>query len=195
MIAAVTSAVWALLPGCTGTATIEASALNYRAIDPPRALAARLRAHQCYWWTEDDRVLIALESERRAILAPGLEQVFQMSLSLERLPRGKARNYRVGTEELRARVRIGPMEGRFTSTRGIVAIYRDGANRLRGSFRLQVRRETAQLLGGFAGAAVFQFQGVFDAVHDPQRGRSILTATESAGYERSEPSAAAPTAE
>ena len=172
--------------GCGGFATVEWVPLNYREIDPPKALATHVRLSECYWWLEDDgRVGVAMQERVRVPWSPGLEQSLQISLEFERLPAGRARNYEVGRRELRARVRAGPLEGRFTSRVGIATLSRDdSSSRLSGSFRIASDRQVAGLLGGFGTPSHYLVQGVFEAIRDPDRGRAIATSTEAAGFER-----------
>jgi hypothetical protein len=112
-----------------------------------------------------------------------------MSLVVEGLPAGEARNYLMSERALRAVVRLGPLESRFVGTQGILALYRDERDGLRGSFRLLVQRESRRMLGGWGGPATFLMQGEFRAVHDARRGREIAAATEPPGWERDPPAA------
>jgi hypothetical protein len=162
-----------LLCACQGRGRVEFIDLNYREIDPPAPRTQRMNVERCYWWADESgQVWIALEHEQSVLL--GAERfVFQMSLVLEKLPAGHARNYLVTKRELRAAARLGPAEGRFVSLSGIVALYRESDDRLRGSFRLEVAREIGQLLGGWGRPTHHLMQGTFVAVHDEQRGRRI----------------------
>ncbi len=120
----------------------------------------------------------------------GLEHfVFQLSLSLEKPPAGRARNYLVSRRELRAVARFGPAESRFVSISGIVALYRKPHDRLRGSFRLQVAQQAQKLLGlgGWSRPRRYLTLGTFTAVHDEERGRRIAAETESFGWDRKPP--------
>jgi len=169
--------------GCSGHGQIELSSLNYRAIDPPPPRAARLELDRGYWWTDaDGQVWIALSGRRQLLCGPPLR--FDMSLVLEKLPAGPARNYQVGFRELRAMSRWGPTESRFTSVAGVVALYRRPQERLRGSFRLIVQRQYRQLLGGWSGPSSYLLQGTFEAVHDEKAGQAIAAQTEAYGWER-----------
>ena len=184
---AATSAL--LCAGCArGNATLQIASLNYRSIDPPAARVMDVRASGCYWWTDDaDRVWVAFERRFHSLLIPQLNSTFQFSLMLEKLPAGHARNYEARREELRARVRTGPFEIRFVSRQGIVALYRERGDRIRGHFRLQVLREVSRLLGGWGRPAQYLMIGRFNAVHDEKRGRAIAEATESLGFDRKTP--------
>ena len=171
--------------GCAGGGHLELISLNYRAIDPPAPRASTLEVDRCYWWTDDaGRVWVALESVRHPWFTPFGPFLFQMSLALDRLPAGRARDYSVAQRELRALARLGPVESRFTAVAGVVAVYRATGDKLRGSFRLHVRREVSRLLGGWSEPTSFLMHGTFTALHDAARGRPIAEQTESHGWER-----------
>ena len=161
--------------GCSGGAHLEFTALNFRSIDPPPPYS-RSRFDHCYWWTDEKgRVWIAMERRVASILGEDFTFEFQLSLLLERLPAGRARNYTVGKREFRALARIGPLESRFTSSAGIVALYRASGDRLRGSLRMQVVRQSVNpLLGGWTRPARYLIAGTLEAVHDERRGRAIV---------------------
>ncbi len=68
-----------------------------------------------------------------------------------------------------------------------MALYRDSGDRLKGSFRLDVLRQSQRLLGGWTPPSRFIMLGTFDAVPDAGRGRQIVAATEASGWEREAP--------
>ncbi len=141
-----------------------------------------------------------MQHQQTPLFHPKLRLHFQLSLVLQKLPAGPALDYKVTKETLRARVRFGPWESRFTSQVGIVALYRESsASRgdaeapLRGSARLQAARVASQWLGGWGRPTRYLMLLSFVAVHDEQRGRPIADATESQGWGR-DTSAPAPPA-
>lgn len=179
------SALLALAWGCAGGGRLELSSLDYRSIDPPAARGASVPLDRCHWWTDDEgRLWVAMESVSRPLFGALGPAVLQLSLELEGLPAGQARNYLAGQRQLRAVARFGPAESRFVSAAGIVAVYRAGGDRLRGSFRLQVRRQTGRLLGGWSAPTSWLMQGTFVATHEPRRGSAIAGATEAHGWGR-----------
>jgi len=182
--------------GCHGTGRIELASLNFRAIDVPAGPPPRVDRYDldccCWWTTPDGQLWLAMQQQRRFFLNPRLRLEFQLSLRLERPPAGPARDYPLGSEELRARLRFGPWESRFTARTGILALYREPGDRLRGSLRAEVAGVAARLLGGWSRPARYLLLGTFTAVRDEQRGRPIAEATESSGWERAPPAEQAP---
>jgi len=171
--------------GCAPAGRIELVALNFTSIDPPAPTTGSLDLDHCYWWEDEDGQLwFAAESGMRPFFGQLGDFRFHLSLALERLPAGKARDYDIRRRELRAVARFGPTESRFTSSRGIMAVYRESHDRLRGSFRIHVRREMTRLLGGWGNPTSYVMQGTFTARHDSARGRPIAKDTESQGWER-----------
>lgn len=172
------------LAGCRGGGRVEFIALSYTAIDPPSPAVTRLELDGCYWWTdEQDQLWIAMERDFSPLLFPIARMTFRMSLALEKPPAGPARNYELGQRELRAVVRLGPVESRFTSRVGIVAIYRKSGARLRGSLRIEASREVYAVFGWSRPSRMLML-GTFEAVRDEGRGRAIAEATEAQGWSR-----------
>jgi hypothetical protein len=184
------------LAGCAGTGRVSVAALDYQAIDPPAGPPAQftqLDLDACCWWTDaDGHVWVAMACERPSWLVPEWRFRFLLSLALDQPPAGRARDYRLGQKELRGVARFGPAQSRFESVRGIVALYREPGEQLRGSFRMEAAREVQQLLGGWSRASRYFMMGTFRAVHDEARGRRIAADAEALGPERPPP-ASSPT--
>lgn len=181
--AAVLSLSAGLCAGCGGRGQIQLAALNYREIDPPAPRIISFDVQHAYWWIDEDgAVWIGLESDRSWLLIPE-HLTFQLSLVLERLPAGRMRDYKVSQRELRGVLRFGPAENRFESISGIVALYRDPGDRLRGSVRLDVARFGRQMLD-WTGPSRYLLLGTFVAVSNEERGRLIAAATEAEGWAR-----------
>jgi hypothetical protein len=181
-----------LLAGCQGSGQVQIAALNFQAIDPPEGPPPRfwqLDLDRCYWWTDEvGHVWVALERDQRSLLLGEMGHLrFQLSLALGEPPAGRARDYRISRREMRVTARFGPAQSRWVSMSGIVALYREPQDRLRGSFRLDVSREVQQLLGGWGNAARYLMMGTFTAVHDEVAGRRIAADTESLGLEGEPP--------
>jgi hypothetical protein len=174
-------ACWA---GCRGGGKVDFILLSYQSIDPPSPAVTTVELDGCYWWIDEEkRLWIAMEREIRPVLVPFAHFTFQLSLALDKPPAGPARDYEIGARELRAVVRLGPTESRFTSRRGIVAIYREGPDRLRGSLRIEASREVYAVFGWTQPSRML-ILARFSAVRDPERGRLIAATTEANGWHR-----------
>ncbi len=181
--------------GCNGGGRLDLISLDYGAIDPPAAKPTRVTIDECYWWTDEaGRLWIALAVHRGLPLVPASHVHFCLTLRLDAPPAGKARDYRVGRDELRGVARLAGLQSRFTSAIGIVAVYREGGERLRGALRVQTSRETATLLGAWSRPSRVLLLGEFSAVRDAGRGRRIADQTESDGWQHDESPASRPVA-
>lgn len=183
----------AFLPACAGSASLHLTPLNYQSIDPPSPAMIDLNMDHCCWFTDDaGQVCIAMNRTIPSILGEKFRFDFLLSLVLEKLPAGKARNYNIRSRELRALARGGPAESRFTSHIGILALYREAGDRLRGNLRLEVGRQESSFLGVWTRPARYLLLGSFEAVHDERRARPILEESESSGFTRPPPPATQP---
>ncbi len=171
--------------GCHGGGRLELTSLSFKSVDPPAPRVSSVKLRECYWWTDDaGQVWIAMQAQWSFWFNPKLRLELQMSLVLEKLPAGVARNYQLGNQTMRGRIRFGLWESRLASQVGIAAVYRESGDRLRGSMRLQATRVTSQLLGNWGRPVRYLVLGDFTAVHDEQRGRVIAELTESSGWNR-----------
>lgn len=171
--------------GCAGGGRLDFISLDYGNIDPPAPRPSTLKLSRGYWWTgEHDELWLSLEAVARPLAGAAGNATFQLSLRLERMPAGEARDYRINSQSLRAVAQFGPLESRFTSRRGILALYREKDGRLRGSLRISAQREDRRMLGGWTQPTPMLLLGQFVAVPDEEAGRPIAEKTESAGWER-----------
>jgi hypothetical protein len=179
------SALWAGW-GCTGGGQVELTALDYQMIDPPAAKMAKMDVDRAFWWQDaEGYVWIGLERVTAPLFGRFGTFSFQHSFAVDRPPASKrGRNYILGTREFRARYKLGPSESRFVSRTGILALYPEPGDRMRGTFKLEAMRQTSRLLGGWGPATRYLLMGSFVAVHDAGRGEAIATATESNGWDR-----------
>ena len=171
--------------GCHRAGQVEIASLNYVAIDPPAPRVARVGLDHCYWWTDEQgRVRIAMERDQPWVLGPAHVEhfVFQLSLTLEKPPAGKSRNYLLSKRQMNGAARFGPAHSRFVSAAGIVALYREPGDRMRGSFRIRVARQGLQLLGGWSPVSRHLMSGTFIAKHDEERGQQIATQVAEDGW-------------
>lgn len=173
------------LSGCRGGGDVQIVSLDFRSIDPPTPRVFELSFDKCAWKTDaDGRLWLAMSRDMRSILGPLGRVQFELSMRLEKLPSGKARNYSLAADEVRVRIRTALSETRLMSTAGILALYREGGDVVRGSFRFQANRYTLQILGGWTPGARFLFLGHFIAVPDEGDAAAIIESTEGPGFER-----------
>ncbi len=177
-----------LLAGCS-RGRVELTPLQFRTIDPPAPRAVGFEIQDAIWDEDaDGRLRIALRREATVPIV-NLRQRLVLSLLLERLPNGKAREYRLTRTSLRGLAEVGPGQARFESIGGIAAVYReDAADEIRCVFRVLAQRSTARLLGGFGKPTRVLLQGEVRARRDARTG-AWVTETEQGGFERSGESA------
>lgn len=176
------------LAGCRGGGNVQLISLDFRSIDPPAPRVFELSFDRCVWWSDErGRLWLAMSRDLQSIFGPLGRVQFEMSIRLEKPPSGRARNYSLAAEEVRARIRTALSETRLTSISGILAVYREGGEGMRGSFRFQANRHTLQILGGWSRGARFLFLGRFHAVPDAGEAGAIVESTEGPGFERGEP--------
>ncbi len=177
--------------GCRGGGDVQLISLDFRSIDPPAPRVFELSFDRCVWWSDaNGRLWLAMSRDMQSILGPLGRVQFEMSIRLEKPPSGKARNYSLAADEVRARIRTALSETRLTSISGILAVYRESGDALRGSFRFQANRHTLQILGGWSRGARFLFLGRFHAAPDAGEAAAIVESTEGPGFERGEPTSA-----
>lgn len=185
-----------LWTGCHRAGQVEIASLNYVAIDPPAPRVSRVGLDHCYWWMDEEgRVQIAMERDQSWVLGPTHVEhfVFQMALTLEKPPAGKSRNYLLSKRQMNGAARFGPAHSRFVSAAGIVALYREPGDHMRGSFRIRVARQGLQLLGGWSPVSRHLMMGTFIAKHDEERGQRIVAQVAENGWPVPSEDAAAPT--
>ena len=171
--------------GCTGHSRLEFIPLSCRTVEPPPARTTALRAGRCYWWQDEyGQVWVAMEHENRSALGRYASFALRLSLVLDKLPAGRARDYTLTRRSFRGVFRSPTGESRFISTAGAATLQSPSGNRLRGSFRLLGQRQASRVLGDWGPPSSYLIQGTFEAVRDEVRGGRILADTESQGWGR-----------
>jgi hypothetical protein len=175
----------AVCGACRGGGRVELASLSTKSIDPPQALTGKLRLGECRWWTDGEgRVWFAAQRHIGSILGPRWAFNFQLSLVVEKLPAGSARNYKIRGNGLRAVMQAGPLKRRLVSINGILALYRESQDRMRGSLRVQVSAQSLSLVTGWSKPSRQLFMSEFTAVRDDRGAPQIVEATEADGFER-----------
>ena len=135
--------VLGLLLLCTACSPgkIELVSLQFKTIDPPRPQAIEVELQHAHWQETESGRLQITASREATIPIVNLRQRVLFSLELERLPRGKAKEYKLDRQTLRGYVEVGPQQGRFESLGGIAVVYgTDDENSIRVLFRLIANR-------------------------------------------------------
>lgn len=171
--------IFYFLAGCSGSAALHMVPTGYTRMDVQAPLVVPLHAARCWYWIDDNRQI------RVAMSNPGAGRTLELSLVLDGLPAGAARNYRVTRYTLRGTVSRGAEHTRFASVRGIAAVWLDGPDRIHGRFRMSTKYERFNLLLGWHGAQEVLLLGEFRAVRDRDRCEGVLARTEQDGMERS----------
>lgn len=178
-----------LAVGCSAPGNLELVSMSFQSIDPPAPFSHKLPLREATWWTDADGTLWIAGDHLTALpIGPVDRFTMQLSLRLPRLPNGKARNYTLTSDSLRAVLDLGPGRSRLQSTRGIAAVYREPGDRLRVSVRCQTARQNRGL-SDWTKPEPFLLLAEFVARHaaDPAAGRVVVQATEGDGFERAAP--------
>lgn len=151
-------------------------------------LVQRITPDECYYWVnEKNELCLAMRAADWSILGDRFEREFILSLVLEGLPAGRARDYRVFRRTFRARGRAGYRYTRAASLAGIVGVWDYGRRKIQGRFRLSAKHQTYSILTGWGGDKGVLIVGEFTAVPDRGAGEKILAQTEERGMERKGP--------
>lgn len=170
--------------GCSKPARgIDLIDLNYRRIHDDEKLLRHLDVQRGYWWTENDRVHIALTSNRKGLTKLD-DMRFDLSLVLEGLPASDSRTYTFQRDALRAYLHHGLSHERFRSMRGIANVRIEGDRRLSGKFRLSAVKEFFHILTNWKPTGPVVILGEFEAVKNAKSGKEILKRSEEDGMER-----------
>ena len=171
--------------GCAGSAHIGVVPLNLKKLRDRDPLIRHLDARRCYYWhDEKGRLCIALEFENLSLIGDYGRRSLAMSLVLNEMPVGNARNYRANLRTLRMIARAGAQHVRWASLSGIVAIRRTPAGHIRGRFRIAAKQQKFHIALGWSSDSRVLLFGEFDAIPGEPEGRKILTRTEADGMDR-----------
>ena len=178
--------VWAFsLIGCTGHATVHIAPLSAKKISMTRPLIVRVEPDECYFWINDQKELwVAMRTAKRSLFGERFEREFTLSLVLDGLPAGHARQYRLRRRAMRAQNHAGYAHTRAASLLGLAVVWDFGSAHLNGRFRLTAKQQSYSVLTGWKGNHRVLFVGEFTAVHDRAAGENILERTEADGMTR-----------
>lgn len=175
-----------VLSGCAGSAELQFVSTNLASINPPPPIVYRYDPQQCYWWVDDDGSLnIAMQFDRVNLFTELGRLRLQLSLMFDAPPAGSGRDYTIGARNVRGRFETALTQARLISSGGVVAVTKTG-DRFRGSFRVLLQQHPGLSLLSLTPQRPGNYLmfGKFDAIHDPDRGRTIRDSTESDGWVR-----------
>lgn len=171
--------------GCAGSARIGVVPLNLRKLRDRDPLIRNLDAQRCYYWQDQNgRLCIAMEFENLSLIGDYGRRSLAMSLVLNDMPAGEARNYRVNLRTLRMIARAGAEHVRWASLSGIFAVRRTSDDHIRGRFRIAAKQQKFHIALGWSSDSRVLLFGELDAIPGERQGREILKRTEADGMDR-----------
>jgi hypothetical protein len=182
--------LWAavLLTGCTGSGVVNIVPFNRTDFRQDEPLVAEIPLQEAYWWRGDEGELnLALACRVESILGPAYSGQWLMSMTLEGMPAGTERLYRLNSQSVRMIQSRGGDHRRARSLTGVAVIRIESGRRLSGRFHISVLEQKFGLLSGWSARSAQAPQiviGRFYAVNNADAGQVILDETESDGFGR-----------
>ena len=170
--------------GCTGWAEFSLIPLDQGRISKSAPLIVELRAAECYYSIDDGRISIAWTDENISVIGEWGKKSVVGSIVLDGLPAHESRDYRLDRNSIRGRQRHGPKHVRFGSLGGILALWLDGENQIKGRLRARVRQQHFNVLLGWTQNRPVLLVGDFVAVRDRARTEEIVRRSETGGMAR-----------
>lgn len=158
-------------------------------IRPREPLVSSIEPHEAWYWQDSDGKLnIVLVRQGRALFNKNLDFSWVMSFSLDDMPAGREKLYRVDGRTIRLTQSFGGNHGRAKSVAGTIVIERIHGKVLRGRFHVWVRQQQFTVLSGwgpaFPRAPMAIMVGSFEARPDSGKGKPLLDQTEADGFDR-----------
>lgn len=170
--------------GCVTGGEADFVEMNFKRISAEGALVERVSLSNASWWVDEgEAVHVALGSESPALLGAGSGEQFDMSIVVSGLAAAGARDYPVTNETLRACHQVGANHTRYASMHGIVALWFEPGNVLRGRYRIVAIKELFHILTGWTKVGQVVAVGEFVARPDHGEGKNVLERSE-AGMKR-----------
>lgn len=167
------------LSGCAGHGSLYLVPLDTKRIGQAGELVARVRADECYFWTDEKQQLcLAMRAFEGSILGGRFEKELLASMVLEGLPAGSTRDYRMDQRTFRSKSRAGCVHLRSASLAGVIRVWDYGKERIRGRFRVVTKQQSWSVLTGWTGDARVMVVGEFSAVGDRHAGERIAEQAE-----------------
>ncbi|GAG24041.1 unnamed protein product, partial [marine sediment metagenome] len=170
--------------GCTGWAKFNLIPIDQGRISKSAPLIVELRAAECYYWIAGERISIALADENISLIGEWGKKSVVGSIVLDGLPAHESRDYRLDRNSIRGKLRHGPKHVRFASLSGVLALWLDGENRIKGRLRAFARQQHFNVLLGWTGNRQVLLVGDFVAVRNQERTEEIVRSSETGGMAR-----------
>ncbi len=176
-----------LTTGCNGWARLNLISTELERISKSAPLVVELSAAECYYSIEAERITIALTDENISLTGEYGKRSLVTSIVLEGLPAYQSRDYRLDRNSVRGKYRRGPKHVRFASLGGILGLWLEGDNQLKGRLRAFVKQQQFHVLRGWSGNRRVLLVGDFVAVRNRERTEELLRRSEADGMERGVP--------
>ncbi len=172
--------------GCASGASLQFADLNFKRLNPDDPLIVNVPIESCWWSIEGQQVHIAMTlGDIRSESGTTRERML-LSLVLEGIPEGQAREYRLGKPAMRCYRHEKQDHARYASLQGVATIRLRPGNMLEGRFRISARKQVFHILTNWTTVGPTLVMGTFTAKRDGERVSSILVQTEEGGMERQE---------
>ena len=170
--------------GCATRARVDLIDLNFKRIEAKGDLVESVSATDCFWWCDGKRLYVALHEDGSPLATALTRERFDMSFVLDGMPAERSRDYRLDQHSLRAVHGVGANHSRYASLRGVVGVWLEPGQILRGRFRLLGKKQIFHILTGWSDVGQVVVTGEFRCRRDQTRGEPVLARTEEGGMER-----------
>lgn len=173
------------LSGCRGHGVVHLVPTSAAKISATKPLLLEIQPTECYYWvTDKSQICIAMRQYKRSLLGKWGKKEFILSIVLEGVPAGAARNYRADRRTMRAHRHQGLSHSRIASLAGIVGVWDFDQRKLRGRFRFSTKQQTYSVLTGWGSNRGVLVIGDFTAIPNRKAGEALLARTEEHGMLR-----------
>jgi len=173
-----------LAGGCGGGARLSLVPIDQGRISRTEPFVVELHAAECYYSIDGERIRIAIADENISLIGEWGKQSLVWSIVLDGLPAHNARDYRLDRNSIRGKLRHGPKHVRFASLSGVLALWLDGENRIKGRLRAFAKQQHFNVLLGWTGDRQVLLLGDFVAVRNCEHTEEIVRSSETDGLAR-----------
>lgn len=171
-----------LVIGCAGGGTVKIMPLMRSDLADAEPLISDVPLSQAFYWVEESgEVNVALRYHAGSLLGKPFDATWEMTMTLEGMPAGSSRLYKLKSERVHVAQNAGGARRRACGGAGVAVLHAPEGRRLRGRFHVQVRQQQFTLLNGWSpaiyAAPTLIMAGEFTAIEDAARGREIRERT------------------